>query len=145
MTQFPISFHLPSFPFTSCYVFLTHLPHHLHHTTPPHCTPLTPHSYHTTRYPSHTLTAPLTLHCTPLTPHSYHTTRYPSHTLTVPLTLRYAPLHFIGCNACRGSPNSAPSAINVGATDIEDKVSYFSDIGTYVLTYIHILKDKYTY
>ena len=34
-----------------------------------------------------------------------------------------------GCNACRGSPNSAPSAINVGATDINDKVAYFSDIG----------------
>lgn len=35
-----------------------------------------------------------------------------------------------GCNACQGSPNSAPSAINVGATDFNDNVAYFSDIGS---------------
>ena len=85
-----------------------------------HTAPLTLHSYHihTTLHATPlTLTLRQTLLCTPLHSHSHYT----------------GPL-LIGCNACRGSPNSAPSAINVGATDIEDKVSYFSDIGTYVLT-----------
>ena len=35
-----------------------------------------------------------------------------------------------GCNACKGSPNAAPSAVNVGATDIDDNVAFFSDIGS---------------
>ena len=35
-----------------------------------------------------------------------------------------------GCNACQGSPNAAPSAISVGATDVGDNVAYFSDIGS---------------
>ena len=35
-----------------------------------------------------------------------------------------------GCNACQGSPNAAPSAISVGATDVNDNVAYFSDIGS---------------
>ena len=35
-----------------------------------------------------------------------------------------------GCNACKGSPNAAPSAVNVGAIDIDDNVAFFSDIGS---------------
>eukprot|EP01035_Chromulina_nebulosa_P020654 gene20654-26779_t len=34
-----------------------------------------------------------------------------------------------GCNGCNGSPNAAPRAINVGATDRNDKVTYFSNYG----------------
>ena len=34
-----------------------------------------------------------------------------------------------GCNACQGSPNSASTAISVGATDAQDNVAYFSDFG----------------
>ena len=34
-----------------------------------------------------------------------------------------------GCNACAGSPNGAPSAINVGAVDQFDRVTYFSNFG----------------
>jgi hypothetical protein len=34
-----------------------------------------------------------------------------------------------GCNACQGSPNSASTAISVGATDMQDHVAYFSDFG----------------
>lgn len=32
-------------------------------------------------------------------------------------------------NACHGSPNSAPSALNVGATNSKDQTAYFSNIG----------------
>jgi aqualysin 1 len=34
-----------------------------------------------------------------------------------------------GCNACYGSPNAAPSAINVGATNQDDRATYFSNYG----------------
>ena len=33
------------------------------------------------------------------------------------------------CNACKGSPNAAPSAINVGASDKNDTVAIFSNYG----------------
>ena len=33
------------------------------------------------------------------------------------------------CNACKGSPNAAPSAINVGAIDQHDEIAYFSNYG----------------
>ena len=32
-------------------------------------------------------------------------------------------------NACHGSPNAASSAMNVGATNLKDEVTYFSNIG----------------
>lgn len=34
-----------------------------------------------------------------------------------------------GCNACFGSPNAASMAINVGAIDQNDRISYFSNFG----------------
>ena len=34
-----------------------------------------------------------------------------------------------GCNGCEGSPNAAVSAINVGATTIDDSIAYFSNFG----------------
>jgi subtilisin family serine protease len=34
-----------------------------------------------------------------------------------------------GCNACNGSPNAAPNAFNVGASDIDDYITYFSNFG----------------
>lgn len=34
-----------------------------------------------------------------------------------------------GCNGCFGSPNSAQSAINVGASEEHDKVTFFSNFG----------------
>jgi hypothetical protein len=34
-----------------------------------------------------------------------------------------------GCNACSGSPNSAPHTINVGASDDSDSLCYFSNFG----------------
>lgn len=35
-------------------------------------------------------------------------------------------------SACHGSPNSASSAVNVGATNIDDETAYFSNIGEYI-------------
>jgi subtilisin family serine protease len=40
-----------------------------------------------------------------------------------------------GCNACSGSPNAAPSAINVGASDMHDQVPYFSNFGQCIDAY----------
>ena len=104
--------------------------HHitLHHITSHSITSLsiTKHCSTSHHIPSHSITS----HCTTL----HH---IPSHSITSHTTQLTTLLNITGCNACRGSPNSAPSAINVGATDIKDSVSYFSDIGTYGRTYTH--------
>ena len=34
-----------------------------------------------------------------------------------------------GCNACVGSPNAAPNAFNVAASQDNDKIAYFSNYG----------------